>query len=160
MWYRMVFCVFLLYFSLVSKCLLRFLKSLAIILPCHSQFTEIMFVDEVSKVTAHFRRESGVSLRARDSYGVQTSSNGFWVSKSLATTHFKYQLMICDDSFYRGFHVSGFTGCWKRCNSWCNDQASPHFRTASSSAHFGGIAFNINGHVRNLPNRLISVAIR
>ena len=117
-------------------------------------------MDEVSKVTAHFRRESGVSLRARDNYGIKTSSNGLWISKSLATTYYKYQLMICDTTFYRGFHVSGFTSCWKMCKNWCGDEISPYFRTSSDThSNYLGVAFNINGHSPGA-NRSISVAIR
>lgn len=80
--------------------------------------------------------------------------DGFGTSNS-----FSYQLLICDDPFYSGFLVSGYTECYKQCNNWCADYSSPYFRTASNDSKYEGVAFNTNG-AYSLNNSLISVGLR
>ena len=72
---------------------------------------------------------------------------------------YAYQLLICDTSFLTGFFVSGYTNCYKQCNSWCSDTKSPYFRTATTQSSYKGVAFNTNGH-RSVSTRLMSVGLR
>ncbi len=96
---------------------------------------------------------------AADNYGKTAGTYGLWDGVGL-DNKYPYQLLICDHSFYSGFFISGYTSsCYKQCDSWCRDQASVYFRTASTSANYKGVAFNING-APSLSNRLISVGLR
>ena len=123
------------------------------------QFTEIMFVDHQTGNKTYFKRQVNQFITAADNYGNGASTYGKWNSVG-ANNSYHYQLLICDTSFYAGFFVSGHTSnCFKTCDSWCDDVYSPYFRTASTSAHYLGVAFNTNGH-RLLSNRLISVGLR
>ena len=125
----------------------------------NQQFKEILYVDETTKQFAYFQRDSGLQLKASRNYGDKAQSNGLWTPQGLASKSYKYQLLICDTTFYRGFFVSGYTSCWKVCNSWCGDVSSPYFRTASTSSTYAGVAFNVNGHTPRA-RRLMSVGIR
>lgn len=124
-------------------------------------FSEIMFIDHQTGKKAYFKRRSKVSITAANNYGNIASSYGLWDGVGVNNAY-SYQLLICDTSFFTGFFVSGYTGsCYKQCNSWCGDTASPYFRTASTSSSYKGVAFNTNGHSPNIPsNRLISVGMR
>ncbi|KAL9976785.1 hypothetical protein ACROYT_G014118 [Oculina patagonica] len=125
-------------------------------------FSEIMFVDHQTGKKVYFKRRTKTPrLTAASNYGNVAGTYGLW--DGVGTNNaYSYQLLICDTSFYTGFFVSGYTGnCYKQCNSWCGDKASPYFRTASTSASYKGVAFNTNGHHPNIPgNRLISVGLR
>ncbi|XP_068702933.1 uncharacterized protein [Montipora foliosa] len=122
-------------------------------------FTEIMFVDHQTGKKAYFKRKSNLPVKAAAQYGKTASALGLWDAVG-ASTAYSYQLLICDDSFYTGFFVFGFTrNCWKKCNDWCNDRSSPYFRTASTHSGFKGVAFNANGH-RSVSPRLMSVGLR
>ncbi|KAJ7388496.1 calcium ion binding [Desmophyllum pertusum] len=107
-----------------------------------------------------FKRQTKTPITAAPNYG-NAARTGLW--DGVGTNNaYSYQLLICDHSFYSGFFVSGYTAsCYKQCNSWCSDKASPYFRTASTNAAYKGVAFNTNGHQPNiLSNRLISVGVR
>ncbi|KAJ7391334.1 hypothetical protein OS493_019468 [Desmophyllum pertusum] len=123
-------------------------------------FTEIIFIDHQTDAKVYFKRQTNQSITAAENYGNAAGTYGLWDGLGAADNSYSYQLLICDTSFYSGFFVSGYTGnCYKQCNSWCGDTASPYFRTASTSASYKGVAFNTNGH-RALGNRLISVGLR
>ncbi|XP_028395774.1 uncharacterized protein LOC114519797 [Dendronephthya gigantea] len=125
-------------------------------------FTEVMFVDEKSKQKAAFTKE-GPPITFAGSYDKKAGSYGLWTANEdgVATTAYKYQMVICDTSFLKGLFVSGYTNnCYKHCDSWCNDRLSAYFRTSPvSDPGYKGVAFNENGQRPN-PNRLISVGIR
>ncbi|XP_078369767.1 uncharacterized protein LOC144653602 [Oculina patagonica] len=122
------------------------------------QFREILFVDEATADKAFFTHKLSSTLVAAGNYGAQLP--GLWVGGGTTDTSFEYQLLICDQDFYSGFFISGYTGCYKQCSHWCWDYSSPYFRSASTrTAAYGGVAFNVNGH-RPLSSRLISVGLR
>lgn len=124
-------------------------------------FSEIMFIDHQTGKKVSFKRRSKVPITAANNYGNIASTYGLWDGVG-ANNAYSYQLLICDTAFFTGFFVSGHTGnCYKQCDSWCGDKASPYFRTASTNANYKGVAFNVNGHYPNIPsNRLISVGLR
>ena len=119
-----------------------------------------MFVDEKSKQKAVFTK-SGSPVTFTGNYGKKADAYGLWTAQGVASTAYKYQMLICDTTFYKGLHFSGYTkSCYKSCNSWCSDTTSPYFRTSAvSDPRYNGVAFNENGH-RPRPNRLISAGIR
>ncbi|XP_078369730.1 uncharacterized protein LOC144653570 isoform X1 [Oculina patagonica] len=122
------------------------------------QFREILFVDGTTGDKAFFTYKLSSTLVAAGNYG--TPLPGLWEGGGIADTSYEYQLLICDTAFYSGFFISGYTNCFKQCGDWCGDLSSPYFRSASTSAGFAGVAFNvINGH-RALSSRLISVGLR
>jgi hypothetical protein len=120
----------------------------------------VIFVDEKSKQKAAFTKV-GPAVTFTGNYDRQANAYGQWTAQGVATTQYKYQLLICDTSFYKGLHVSGFIkNCYKQCGNWCGDTTSAYFRTAAvSSQSYKGVAFNVNGH-KPLTNRLISAGIR
>ena len=123
------------------------------------QFTDVMFVDEKTKQKASFTK-TGPEITLKNNYNKQASAYGQWNAHGIASDSMKYQLVICHTSLYKGLIVSGYTkSCYKQCNSWCGDYASPYFRTASDRSNFNGVAFNVNG-ARSQPKRLISAGIR
>ena len=124
-----------------------------------------MFIDHQTGSKAYFTQRDQTPINAAGNYGNDGSAYGLWdrvltdgVGAS-SGTHLVYQLLICDDPFFAGFFVSGYTNCYKRCPSWCGDISSPYFRTASTDRGYKGVAFNENGH-QPLSNRLISVGLR
>ena len=119
-----------------------------------------MFVDEKTKNKAFFTK-TGPEITLKNNYNKQASAYGQWNAHGVASDSIKYQLIICDTSFYKGLHVSGYAkSCYKQCDSWCGDTASPYFRTAAvTSQSYNGVAFNVNGH-KPVPKRLISAGIR
>lgn len=63
-------------------------------------------------------------LVAQGNYGTQLP--GLFQGGGIADTSYKYQLLICDVSFYSGFFISGYTSnCFKQCDHWCGDLGSP-----------------------------------
>ncbi|XP_046855532.1 LOW QUALITY PROTEIN: uncharacterized protein LOC124448617 [Xenia sp. Carnegie-2017] len=125
----------------------------------HIPFNSVMFVDEKSTAKAAFTRDVSTKITINDSYDKNANAFGLWTAKGVASSSYKYQLLVCNTSFYKGLMVSGYTGsCYKRCDHWCGDTVSPYFRSASSSK-IAGVAFNENGH-KPVAKRLISVAIR
>ena len=127
-----------------------------------NKFTEIIFVDHQSGNKAYFKRKYNQSLTAAVNYGKRANNYGLWDGFGAMDSGYSYQLLICDNWLYSGFFVSGYTPyCYNRCHHWCGDIASPYFRTASTNAALGGVAFNTNGHWPNLvSNRLMSVGLR
>ncbi len=119
-----------------------------------------MFVDEVSKQKAAFTK-SGPPITFTGNYDQSPNTYGLWTAQGAASTGYQYQMLICDTTFYKGLHLSGYqTNCNKTCNNWCNDKSSSYFRTSAvSSPSFSGVSFNQNGH-RAVPKRLISAGIR
>ena len=118
-----------------------------------------MFIDHQTGSKAYFKRTSNHSVKAAANYENSGSALGLWDAVG-ASRSYSYQLLICDNSFYSGFMVSGFTGdCYKHCVSWCMDDSSPYFRTATTDSRFNGVAFNANGH-RAVSSRLMSVGLR
>ena len=121
-----------------------------------------MFVDEESKQKAAFAKH-GPPITLSGNYNKNAGSYGLWTANEdgVATTDYSYQLLICDTTFYKGFHFSGYTkNCFKSCGNWCGDKSSTYFRTSAvTDENYRGVAFNENGH-RPKGNRLISVGIR
>ncbi|XP_028395805.1 uncharacterized protein LOC114519824 [Dendronephthya gigantea] len=123
-------------------------------------FTEVMFVDEESKQKAAFTKDGGPPITFAGNYNKNASIYGLWaaIKDGVATTEYKYQMLICDAYFYKGLLVSGYNKpCYKVCTHWCGDKSSTYFRTSGDS--FKGVAFNESGH-QSKSNRLISVGIR
>ena len=128
---------------------------------CIFQFTEIIFVDHQTGDQVYFKRQLNQPITAAGNYGNPASAFGLWDYMGVVDG-FSYQLLICDDSLYSGFLVSGFVNnCYKKCSDWCGDSASPYFRTAAhdSRSDLSGVAFNVNGHSPR-SNKLISVGLR
>ena len=122
------------------------------------QFREILFVDETTGQKAFFTYKMSSTLIATENYGSQLP--GLFEGGGIANTSYEYQLLICDNAFYSGFIISGYTNnCFKQCSYWCADSNSPYFRSAATSSSFNGVAFNTNG-ARPLNSRLISVGLR
>ncbi|XP_078346260.1 uncharacterized protein LOC144631651 [Oculina patagonica] len=126
-------------------------------------FTEIIFIDHQTGNKAYFKRKSNLPMMAELNYGKPASAFGLWEGVE-TNKAYSYQLLICNDPFYSGFFVSGYTSnCYKKCDAWCGDTKSPYFRTRPSNPSDAqkGVAFNTNGHVPNVPkNRLMSVGLR
>lgn len=118
-----------------------------------------MFVDEKSKEKAAFTKR-GSPVKFSDNYNKGADAYGLWTAKGVASTKYKYQMIICDMSYYKGLHFSAYTNCYKKCDNWCSDTSSPYFRTSAvSDVSRNGVAFNENGH-RPLKNRLVTAGIR
>ena len=120
-----------------------------------------MFVDGTSNNKSSFIK-AGPNITFTDNYDKPASTYGQWNRHEVASSDIiKYQLLICDTSFYKGLHVSGYTtSCFKSCDHWCGDLLSPYFRTAAvTNPRYSGVAFDVNGH-RAFSKRLISVGIR
>ena len=118
-----------------------------------------MFLDHQTLAKGYFKRRPNQPITANLNYGNGASTYGLWDGVGVSDAY-DYQLLICDTSFYSGFFVSGYTDdCYKQCDSWCHDLVSPYFRTATTSPHYSGVSFNINGY-RPVNKRLISVGLR
>ena len=119
-----------------------------------------MFVDEKSKEKAIFTN-NGTAITFSGNYDKKANAYGLWEAGGVASTQYKYQMLICDTMFYKGLHFSGFAnGCYKTCDHWCHDTSSPYFRTSAVSDElYFGVAFNENGGSKK-SNRLISAGIR
>ena len=75
---------------------------------------------------------------------------------------YSYQLLICNDPFYRGFLISAHTGgCFMTCTNWCSDVSASFFHTAFTNSHGqkGGVAFGEKGHEVHDKKR-ISIGLR
>ena len=119
-----------------------------------------MFVNEQSKEKAIFTN-NGPAITFSGNYDKKADAYGLWKAGGVASTQYKYQMLICDTTFYKGLHFSGFAnGCYKMCGSWCDDDLTAYFRTyAVSDVNYLGVAFNENGHSPT-SKRLISAGIR
>ncbi|XP_028395844.1 uncharacterized protein LOC114519860 [Dendronephthya gigantea] len=126
-------------------------------------FTEVMFVDEESKQKAAFTKDDGSPITFAGNYNKPNAeSYGLWTANEdgVATTDYKYQMLICDTSFFKGLHFSGYTNnVYKSCDKWRKDMSSVYFRTSTLTKGYYGVAFNENGHAL-VSNRLMSVGIR
>ena len=118
-----------------------------------------MFVDEQSKEKAIFTN-NGPEITFSGNYNKKADVYGLWTAGGVASTQYKYQMLICDTTLYKGLHFSGFAnGCYKMCDKWCGDRSSLYFRTSADSDLFSGVAFNEKGHSPT-SKRLISAGIR
>ena len=119
-----------------------------------------MFVDEQSKEKAFFTK-TGSPVTFSGNYNKRADAYRLWTAGGVASTQYNYQMLICNTTFYKGLHFSGYTNnCYKQCDQWCGDTSSPYFRTSTvSDKNYLGVAFNENGH-KPKPNRLISAGIR
>ncbi|EDO47183.1 predicted protein [Nematostella vectensis] len=125
------------------------------------EFNEIVFTNGADH--AWFKRQGDLALKVKSSYTNDTDyadANGLWEGNGVASTSYLYQLLLCDDTFLKGFFVSGFIeNTYKRCNNWSGDRSSNYYRLAAAKTSFAGVAFNENGHIA-LPNKLMSVGLR
>ena len=127
------------------------------IICCFIQFTEIIFVDHETGSNVYFKQRADQRITAALNYGYAAGTYGLWDGVGTNNAYL-YQLLICDQPFFSGFLVSGYTdNCYKQCTKWCADNVSPYFRTATSSST--GVAFNSNG-ARSHSKRLMSVGLR
>ena len=119
-----------------------------------------MFVDEQSKEKAIFTND-GSPTTFSGNYNKRADAHGLWAAGGVASTQYKYQMLICDTTFYKGLHFSAYAnGCYKICEKWCGDMSASYFRTsAASDTRYLGVAFKQNGHLA-LSNRLVTVEIR
>ncbi|XP_065835708.1 intelectin-1-like [Oscarella lobularis] len=130
-------------------------------------FKEVLYVDhDASGLSAWFTKNTHGSIVTRTTdYNVPGSTYGFWTGHGAASTKYRYQFLICDNSdnsnqFYPGYFMSGYTNCYKQCNIWCGDTSTPYYRTDGDlGSGYDGIAFNANGH-KNLAKKRMSVGIR
>ena len=148
----------------LSSSLIWFLSALISLLLFVLVHRNHVYIDHQTGSKAYFTQRDQTPIKAAGNYGKGGSAYGLWdrvlmggVGAS-SNTHLDYQLLICDHSFFSGFFVSGYTGCYKYCNAWCGDSLSPYFRTASTNLRFNGVAFDENGH-RALSNRLIIISV-
>lgn len=124
-----------------------------------------MFIDHQTGDRAYFKRQTRQTVKVAENYGKIADTYGLWDSVG-AVEGFSYQLLICDKESssnmkYSGFFISGYTGCYKTCDMWCDDIISPYFRTSSNRHGYKGVAFNVSAHEPNqVTNRLISVGLR
>ena len=83
-----------------------------------------MFVDEKSEQKAAFVK-TGSPITLAGNYDKGASTYGLWNAHGVASKSYKYQLLICDTTFYKGLHVSGYTKkCFKKCDNCCGDVTS------------------------------------
>ena len=120
----------------------------------------MIFVDESTRQKAAFTKNDGSSVTFFGNYDKNANTFGLWTAQGVASSSYQYQMLICDTTFFKGIHFSGYTNCYKKCNHWCGDTVSPYFRSSAvADQRYFGVAFNVNGHFP-LPKRLISVGIR
>ncbi|XP_066017603.1 uncharacterized protein [Pocillopora verrucosa] len=125
------------------------------------QFTEIIFEDHQTGKKIYFKSRNNQAIKASLNYGKSANSYGLWDGVG-ADPAYSYQLLICDDPFYRGFLISAHTGgCFKTCTDWCADDSASFFRTAftNSKGEKGGVAFGEKGHAVQ-DKRRISIGLR
>lgn len=119
----------------------------------------MIFVDEKSKERAAFTK-IGSPVKFSNNYNKGADAYGLWTAMDVPSTQYKYQMIICDMSYYKGLHFSGYTNCYKKCDDWCGDTSSPYFRSSAvDDKSRNGVAFNENGH-KPLKNRLVTAGIR
>ncbi len=125
-------------------------------------FNAVMYVNHDSSQKAWFQRDSEPKITlAGAGYNTSGEQLGLWTAKALATTNYKYQLIVCDGGWmWVGLMMSGYSSCWKQCGGWCSDTGSPYFRTdGDDGGSYNGVSFNENGHT-NLSYKTMSVGIR
>ena len=91
----------------------------------------------------------------------QARDDTLFTPGGVAATWWDYQLNVCDTSWmWVGLMMSGYSNCYKQCDSWCGDTSSPYFRTdGDPGGSYNGVAFNQNGHT-NVGYKTMSVGIR
>ena len=67
-----------------------------------------MFVDEKSKEKAIFTNNGSV-FTFSGNYNKSTDAYGLWTAGGVASTQYKYQMLICVTAFYKGLRFSGHT---------------------------------------------------
>ena len=125
-------------------------------------FTEVLYVNNENGQKAWFTRQNSSPVTISNlGYNVAGNVLGLWTPHGVASTSYNYQLNICDDGWmWVGLMMTGYTNCWKQCNSWCSDTSSPYFRTdGDDGGSYNGVAFNENGH-KNVSYKTMSVGIR
>ena len=130
-------------FTLLSTRIIKFIISLRLF-----QFTEIIFEDHQTGKKIYFKSRNNQAIKASLNYGKSADTYGLWDGVG-ADPAYSYQLLICDDPFYRGFLISAHTGgCFMTCTDWCSDVSASFFRTAFTNSHGqkGGVAFGEKGH--------------
>ena len=124
------------------------------------QFKEILYIDETTKQSAYFQRESDVQLKPSNNFGDKAQYNGLWVSQGVASKSYKYQLLICDTRLStEDFLLVVTRPVGRDVLTGVATRARLNFRTASTDPSYAGVAFNINGHTPRA-RRLVSVGIR
>ena len=125
-------------------------------------FNQVLYVSHDNSQKAWFKRDGGATLVAGSTnWFTNGASYGLWTGYGATNTGLKYQLLLCDSGWmWTGFFMSGYTSCWKACNSWCGDTSTPYYRYDGDDAgSYNGVAFNQNGH-QNVSSRTMSVGIR
>ena len=114
-------------------------------------FNDVLTVnhDGSGQPKAWFKQTSRTQFKlASTNYFTTGPAYGLWSGYGVAPTSYQYQLGICDSSstLAPGIWMSGYTGCWKECNSWCGDTSTAWFRAESETTCYAGVAWNENGH--------------
>ena len=124
-------------------------------------FREVLYVNHDSGQKAWFTRQTaGDVVMSSVGYDTSGSAMGQWTPHGVAAAG-NYQLLVCDAGWmWTGLFMSGYTGCWKQCGSWCSDTGTQYFRTdGSDTASYNGVAFAENGHT-NVGYKTMSVGVR
>lgn len=126
-------------------------------------FTDVLYVNHSANQKAWFYAQSNNPMTITNlGYNAPGNAAGtLFTAGSGASTSWNYQLNVCDSSWmWVGLMMTGYTGCYKQCGSWCGDTSSPYFRTdGDNGGSYNGVAFNQNGHT-NVGYKTMSVGIR
>lgn len=135
-------------------------------------FKEVLYVNHATGDKDWFTRDAGTTLKVADYIGgsnvISTNGSawGLWTGKGGASTAYKYQLIMADNTWMQvGLMMSGYSSCWKAPNAWCNDTTTNYYRVngegngVNNTGTYGGVAFRENGH-RNVTYKLMSVGVR
>jgi cysteine-rich repeat protein len=131
-------------------------------------FREVLYANHKTEERAWFVRNAPQSTTlAATGYNASGDKLGLWTAHGVATNTYQHQMIVCDETWmWVGLMMSGYNGCWKHCNNWCNDQQSIYFRTDGDD-HTGpalppysdGVAFNEPGHL-TVEYKPMSVGLR
>ena len=126
-------------------------------------FTDVLYHRHDTNERAWFTAQQGGPFTLN---GLGFSANGsatgtLFTPNGAADLDWSYQLTVCDASWmWTGLMMSGYTNCYKQCNSWCGDTQSPYFRIDGDSGNdYNGVAFNEPGHT-TVSYKLMSVGVR
>ena len=126
-------------------------------------FTDVLYINHNNGQKAWFYSQSGTPLTVSNlGYNASgATANTLFTPGGVAATGWNYQLNVCDQGWmWVGLMMTGYTGCYKQCGSWCSDTSSPYFRTdGDNGGSYNGVAFNQNGHT-NVGYKTMSVGIR
>jgi len=125
-------------------------------------FREVLYVNHKSNEKAWFSRNKSNTITINGcGYNSGCKGNSLWKGYGAAETNYDYQLLICDNSWmWTGLFMSGYSNCWKDCNSWCSDTNTMYFRTdGDDQISYNGVSFAENGH-KNVEYKTMSVGIR